>query len=61
MKPSETASKLKNIKISPRHHEMLKAYCEKNGLKMFHFVEKLIEKQCKPKQDIYGDEEIDFS
>ena len=29
---------------------------EKNGLKMFAFVEKLIRERCKPKTDIYGDE-----
>ena len=36
----------------------LKEYCEKNGLKMFAFVEKLIREKCKPKTDIYGDEVI---
>lgn len=46
----------KNIKITPQTHKLLKEYCEKNGLKMFAFVEKLIREKCKPKTDIYGDE-----
>jgi len=46
----------KNLKITPATHEMLKKYCEDNGLKMFAFVEKLIKEKCKPKTDLYGDE-----
>ena len=46
----------KNLKITPQTHKLLKEYCEKNGLKMFAFVEKLIRERCKPKTDIYGDE-----
>lgn len=53
----------KNIKITSKTHELLKNYCEQNGLKMFSFVEKLIREGCKektnsvkPKKDIYGDE-----
>ena len=46
----------KNLKITPQTHKILKEYCEKNGLKMFAFVEKLIREKCKPKTDIYGDE-----
>lgn len=46
----------KNLKITPQTHKILKEYCEKNGLKMFAFVEKLIKEKCKPKTDIYGDE-----
>jgi len=43
---------------------MLKTHCEKHGLKMFAFVEKLIAQHCKaespakpvqPRKDIYGD------
>lgn len=48
----------KNIKITPVTHEMLKRYCEENGLKMFSFVEKLIREKCQvkePKKDIYGE------
>jgi len=45
----------KNIKITPNTHTILKDYCEKNGLKMFAFVEKIIRERCTPKKDIYGD------
>lgn len=47
----------KNLKITPNTHELLKAYCEKNGLKMFAFVEKLIREKCTPSKDIYGEDE----
>ena len=46
----------KNLKITPATHELLKKYCEKNGLKMFAFVEKLIKEKCKSKTDIYGED-----
>jgi len=53
----------KNIKITSITHELLKNYCEENGLKMFSFVEKLIREGCKEKtivttkskKDIYGE------
>jgi hypothetical protein len=45
----------KNLKITPNTHEILKKYCEENGLKMFAFVEKLIKEKCSPKKDIYGE------
>jgi len=52
----------KNIKITTTTHELLKNYCEENGLRMFAFVEKLIRDGCKEKQvvtkskkDIYGE------
>lgn len=45
----------KNIKITPNTHEILKKYCEENGLKMFAFVEKLIKEKCSPKKDMYGE------
>lgn len=46
----------KNVKISDKHHEMLKLHCEKNGLKIYKLLEKLIEDYCKPKKkDIYGE------
>jgi len=51
----EDVRKIKNIKIDTRVHKLLKDYCQKNGLKMFHFVEKLIKEKCSPKKDIYGD------
>jgi len=46
----------KNLKITPQTHKLLKEYCEKNGLKMFAFVEKLIKEKCTVKKDIYGDD-----
>lgn len=49
-------NKIKNLKISERHHGMLKTHCNKNALKMFHFIEKLIEINCKKETDIYGDD-----
>lgn len=45
----------KNIKITPNTHEILKKYCEENGIKMFQFVEMLIKKNCIPKKDLYGE------
>ena len=47
----------KNVKISEKHHEMLKQHCEKNGLKIYKVLEKFIEELCKPKKkDLYGDD-----
>jgi hypothetical protein len=48
-------SKIKNIKISPESHELLKKHCEKNGLKIYKFLEKLIEENCQEVRDIYGE------
>ena len=45
----------KNLKITPKTHELLKTYCDKNGLKMFAYVEKLIRDACTPKKDLYGE------
>jgi coproporphyrinogen III oxidase len=48
--------KSKNIKISQKHHEMLKDHCDKNGLKMYRVIEKWIDEYLKPKKkDIYGE------
>lgn len=47
---------LKNIKVSEKHHQMLKEYCDKNGLKIYKLVQKWIEESCKSKKrDIYGE------
>jgi hypothetical protein len=47
----------KNVKISEKHHQILKVHCDKNGLKMYKVLEKFIEDYCKPKKkDIYGDD-----
>ena len=49
--------KQKNVKISEKHHEMLKKHCEKNGLKIYKFIEKLIEANCKIKKtDLYDED-----
>jgi hypothetical protein len=48
--------KIKNLKISKETHTILKNYCQKRGLKMYAFLEKLIIDKCNPKRDIYGDE-----
>ena len=49
----------KNLKIDTETHSVLKSYCEKNGLKMFAFVEKLIKDNCViryyKKDDLYND------
>lgn len=41
----------KNLKITPKTHELLKLYCEQNGLKMFAFTELLINRNCKLKEN----------
>jgi hypothetical protein len=47
--------KIKNIKISIESHELLKKYCEENGLKIYKFLENLIIKTCTKEKDIYGE------
>jgi hypothetical protein len=47
--------KIKNLKISEDVHNVLKAYCEKRGIKIYHFLEKMILEKCKDKKDIYGE------
>lgn len=48
--------KTKNVKISNKHHEMLKTHCDNNGLKIYKLLEKWIDEYIKPKKkDIYGD------
>ncbi len=46
----------KNLKITPKTHEILKKYCEENGLKMFSFVEKLIRDKCSPNKGLYNED-----
>lgn len=53
--PIMKEKKIKNLKISEDVHKVLKTYCEKNGIKMYKFLEKLILEKCKGKKDIYGD------
>ena len=48
-------NKIKTLKISAEVHNMLKTYCDKKGIKMYRFLEKLIIEKCKDKKDIYGE------
>jgi DNA polymerase III delta subunit len=50
-----TPKKIKNLKISESTHQVLKTYCEDNGLKIYKYLEKLILENCKKKKDIYGE------
>jgi hypothetical protein len=52
---TKEVKKIKNLKISLEVHDLLKTYCEKNGIKMYRFLERLIIEKCKEKKDIYGD------
>jgi len=46
----------KNVKISEKHHNLLKNHCDKNGIKIYKILEKLIEDFIKPKKrDLYGE------
>lgn len=48
----------KNLKITPKTHEILKKYCEQNGLKMFAYIEVLIKRNCilsKNEKDLYDE------
>jgi hypothetical protein len=51
----KTKKEIKNLKIDPQVHNVLKMYCEKKGLKMYKFLEQLIMETCKPKKDLYGE------
>ena len=53
---SNPVKEIKNIKIDPEVHEILKKYCEKRGLKIYKFLENLILEKCKEKKDIYGED-----
>ncbi len=51
-------TKCKNVKISEKHHNILKNHCDENGLKIYKVLEKWIDIYCKVKdktKDIYGD------
>ena len=47
---------IKNLKISKEVHKVLKDYCEKKGIKMYWFLEKMILDTCKEMKDIYGED-----
>ena len=50
-------TKAKNVKISEKHHEILKTHCDKNGLKIYRVSEKWIDElnKSKKKDDLYGE------
>jgi hypothetical protein len=48
--------KSKNIKISEKHHEILKDHCDRNGFKIYRVIEKYIDTLNRSrKTDIYGE------
>jgi hypothetical protein len=49
------SKKIKNLKISEETHTILKRYCDRNGLKMYKFLENMILEKCSEKKDIYGE------
>jgi hypothetical protein len=50
------ADEMKNVKISKKHHDMIKSYCDEKGLKIYKVIQKWIDDNCKPKKkDIYGE------
>jgi hypothetical protein len=55
LKTMKDKKPIKNLKIKPEVHKLLKDYCNDNGLKMFKFVEKLILEKCNPERDVYGE------
>ena len=56
-----TMKRDKNLKITTNTHQILKKYCEDNGLKMFAYTELLIKRNCilkvknQNEQDIYDE------
>jgi hypothetical protein len=52
---NDKVKKIKNLKISIEVHDILKSYCDKNGIKMYRFLERMIIDKCKEKPDIYGE------
>ena len=53
---ADNENKIKNLKISIEVHNVLKTYCEKRGIKMYRFLERMIVEKCKEKKDIYGED-----
>lgn len=50
--------KMKNVKISEEHHNILKFYCDNRGLKIHRVLEKWIDENCKlvkRNKDIYDE------
>lgn len=52
---SDKKKEIKNLKIDPKVHEVLKRYCDKRGIKMYKFLENLILEKCTEKKDVYGE------
>jgi hypothetical protein len=52
---NDKVKKIKNLKISIEVHDILKSYCDKNGVKMYRFLERMIIEKCKEKSDVYGE------
>lgn len=52
----QNGREIKNLKISKDVHTLLKDYCDKKGVKIYRFLEKLIIETCKEKKDIYGED-----
>jgi hypothetical protein len=52
----QNGREIKNLKISKEVHDVLKKYCDKQGIKIYRFLEKLILEKCKEKKDIYGED-----
>ena len=52
----DKVKKIKNLKISIEVHDILKTYCEKKGIKMYRFLERMIVDKCKEKPDVYGED-----
>jgi hypothetical protein len=52
---ADNEKKIKNLKISIEVHDILKTYCEKKGIKMYRFLERMIVEKCKEKPDVYGE------
>ena len=52
---AQTDKDIKNLKISKEVHEILKVYCDKRGIKIYHFLERLILEKCTGKKDNYED------
>jgi hypothetical protein len=52
----QNGREIKNLKISKEVHNILKDYCDKKGVKIYRFLEKLIVETCKEKKDIYGED-----
>ena len=53
--------KSKNVKISEKHHAILKEHCDLNGLKIYRVIEKWIDELNgtnlrTKKKDIYGED-----